>query len=746
MHPIPTPITNVSLLPTIMDTYVDDRTRAGGFPAVQLPTDVIPELVTNGSLPTTTTGWSLCGSPTSHLLSVVGGGGFSISNRTATTQGIQTTICPVNGVMYTFRVRAKTSSSTPVNVGIGVKIVGPTGTTTYPPGASKTESIAGDWRWITFTWKATVGCGSGTIYMYLNGSPVGVTIYSDRLSVEGPVASYVPTPIPHFVKRVGNRKEIGTSGKVFTDVGENLNVFFDSDMTDPNLVYNLKYWDWRDVFGHLRALGFNSVRLCLWYRLFESDAAPGVWDETGFAWLNTIIVRARNHGIAVLLDMHGPQAGYQSADYSGDFWGTDPIYRNRLKALWVEIANRYKDEPFVIGYDLINEPCCSTTAQLAAYLLEVRAAVKAVDPNHLFHFETNFGDDGDYVVPVGASDIVADSHSYPGVTYSESLIVEKTNTFTGLKYPETVKKVPLWPSSMNAGVSKVGQTTAVAEGSSGWYWVSYTMPAPGVNAACFCPAVLTKNSTGGIFVERFKVYEDAQQLDHYMIEKTPSNTWDYQMWENPAVYGFSAAALDPNVNFYASAAWPKLGTCTVSTVTTPIENGKTSLKIVSGLSGTYRGVYSSKRQYSVDSSKTYRVDALVYLGTSTVLADVQVGGVWFDAKYPEESVVFDSANLIPILDCTMEASSPDFPSYLTKYDVLGCMGEYGVSAKMYQGWGAEVLLTDVINWCLDNNVAIYLFEYRGTYGLYYGSTRGYPSDGLCLANTAMLNAVEAVLA
>ncbi len=742
MHTLPTPITNINAIATAMDTYIDSR-KGGGYPSVILPTDIIPELVTNGDAPTTTTGWGLFGVPATHAISVLPGGGLQITNRTASAQGIQTVICPVNGVTYTFRMRVKTSSATPVNVTIGVKIIN--GATSYiPDGALKAETVGSDWRYVSFTWKATAGCGSGTFYFFVNGAPSAINMYVEKASVEGPLTSYVPTPIPHFVKRVGDHKEIGTTGKPFLEMGMNLNAYYEG-MSDPTQVYNLRLWDWDVVFAHLRGLGFNSVRLMLWYRLFENDATPGVWDETGFAWLNTVIARARSYGMCVLLDMHAPQAGYQSYGYSGPFWGTDPVYRNRLKALWVEIATRYKDEPYVIGYDLINEPCCANTSQLVAYLMEVRAAIRAVDPNHFIHFESNFGDDTAYDIPANSDDIIADSHSYPYL-YAESLITEKTNDFTGLHYPETVKKVPLYPSSMTTGVNRVGQTSSVAEGSGGWYWVSFTLPAMGPNTVAFCPAILTRNASGGVYVERVKVFEDSQQLDHFMIEKTPANTWDHLMWENSTTYGFNAGALDPNPNFYSSGSWPKIGTCTVTTGTTNVESGKTSLRIVSGSAGVFRGVYSSRRRYMVDPAKTYRVDALVYLGSGTVLADVQVGGVVYDAKYPDDTVVFNKDGLTSIIDNGMESASDGLLGYLTTRNVLGCIGEFGISTKMYQGWGAQELLTDIIDWCATNNIALYLFEYRGTYGLYYGSTRGYPSDGLCLANTPMLNTLEAVLA
>ncbi len=117
-------------------------------------------------------------------------------------------------------------------------------------------------------------------------------------------------------------------------------------------------------FAQIEALGFNCVRIPFWYRNFMT--ADGKWlhkdlnQIEGFRRLDWAIEQANKHGIYVILDMHGCPGG-QSMNHSTGIIGKNELYDNEknlkaMEALWSAIAARYKDEPCIAAYDIMNEP------------------------------------------------------------------------------------------------------------------------------------------------------------------------------------------------------------------------------------------------------------------------------------------------------------------------------------------------------------------------------------------------------
>lgn len=137
----------------------------------------------------------------------------------------------------------------------------------------------------------------------------------------------------------------------------------------------------------IREIGVNSVRFYLNYRWFEDDRTPYVYDERGFAWLAQNVAWARAHGILLLLNMHTPQGGFQSNGGGREVWN-DPENQRRFVALWREIARRFKDEPAVLGYDLLNEPVVAESiSQWEELARAAVAAIRQEDPRHLVVIE-----------------------------------------------------------------------------------------------------------------------------------------------------------------------------------------------------------------------------------------------------------------------------------------------------------------------------------------------------------------------
>lgn len=163
----------------------------------------------------------------------------------------------------------------------------------------------------------------------------------------------------------------------------------------------------------LAEMGFNSIRLPLHYNLFtlpfEKEPVKGeqTWLESGFKLVDDVLAWCNEFKIYLILDMHGAPGGqgYDSAISDYDFrkpslWESEEN-KTKLVALWTKLAERYANERYIGGYDLLNEPNwafdganqngCDENSNSAIWNLYKRiiTAIRAVDPNHMLILEGN---------------------------------------------------------------------------------------------------------------------------------------------------------------------------------------------------------------------------------------------------------------------------------------------------------------------------------------------------------------------
>lgn len=151
----------------------------------------------------------------------------------------------------------------------------------------------------------------------------------------------------------------------------------------------------RDDIRFLAATGSNTIRLPFHYKLFTDEDYMGlVADQDGFARIDKLIGWCREAGLYIILDMHDAPGG-QTGDNIDDSYGYPWLFESEKSQaqfceIWERIAARYKNEPVVLGYDLLNEPIApyfKNMAELNDKLEPVyRKAVEAirkVDKNHI---------------------------------------------------------------------------------------------------------------------------------------------------------------------------------------------------------------------------------------------------------------------------------------------------------------------------------------------------------------------------
>jgi aryl-phospho-beta-D-glucosidase BglC (GH1 family) len=78
------------------------------------------------------------------------------------------------------------------------------------------------------------------------------------------------------------------------------------------------------------------------------------WLETILDHLDSLIPVFRQVGIKILLDLHTPPGGRDQNDKWPLFY--NQTFQDAFLTVWEKMANRYKNETQIMGYDLVNEP------------------------------------------------------------------------------------------------------------------------------------------------------------------------------------------------------------------------------------------------------------------------------------------------------------------------------------------------------------------------------------------------------
>ena len=149
----------------------------------------------------------------------------------------------------------------------------------------------------------------------------------------------------------------------------------------------------RDV-DFLAGLGVNCVRLPVNYRHFEDDDQPMRVREEGFRHLDRAVRLCASRGIYTVIDLHALPGGHNQHWHSDNpthvaaFW-QHRHFQDRVVHLWQALADRYRDEPYVAGYNLVNEPGEPTGRVIGAFYDRLVGAVRAVDARHTLFLDGN---------------------------------------------------------------------------------------------------------------------------------------------------------------------------------------------------------------------------------------------------------------------------------------------------------------------------------------------------------------------
>lgn len=196
--------------------------------------------------------------------------------------------------------------------------------------------------------------------------------------------------------------------EAFTRVygAQNAAAFFDSLMNEMVAEADIAF---------LKSMGTNALRIPFGYHYFIDDLNPSQCLADGFVQLDRVIRLCEKYEIYAILDLHSTPGG-QNNDWHSDnatgqslFWKYK-CFQIQICDLWGKIAKRYANQPWVAGYDLLNEPGYGLTREaFNGFYNDALCAIRKSDPNHVVFLE---GDD------FGRSFELFDEPQDPQVTYA----------------------------------------------------------------------------------------------------------------------------------------------------------------------------------------------------------------------------------------------------------------------------------------------------------------------------------------
>jgi hypothetical protein len=151
----------------------------------------------------------------------------------------------------------------------------------------------------------------------------------------------------------------------------------------------------REDIEFIASTGANTIRLPFHYKLFTDEDYMGLTTaQDGFARIDSVVGWCRDNHLYLILDMHdapGGQTGDNIDDSYGYPWLFDSEPSQQLFCdIWRKIADYYKNEPVILGYELINEPIApyfenmeELNAKLEPLHKRAVAAIREVDRNHI---------------------------------------------------------------------------------------------------------------------------------------------------------------------------------------------------------------------------------------------------------------------------------------------------------------------------------------------------------------------------
>src|SRR3954467_9940709 len=147
-----------------------------------------------------------------------------------------------------------------------------------------------------------------------------------------------------------------------------------------------------DDAAFLASLGVNCVRLPVNQAHFEG--APFEWLSAGFERLSEAVDQLGAVGIYSVIDLHAVP-GCQNQHWHSDnpthvaaFWDHEH-FQDLVVELWQGLAGGPRDNPWVAGYNLLNEPADASGEVVGPFYDRLVGAIREIDPDHTLSTDGN---------------------------------------------------------------------------------------------------------------------------------------------------------------------------------------------------------------------------------------------------------------------------------------------------------------------------------------------------------------------
>lgn len=185
----------------------------------------------------------------------------------------------------------------------------------------------------------------------------------------------------------------------------------------------LDNWITTDDLDAIAALGMNVVRVPFSYKTFFEIGATGTQpdgdgytytveksDAEAFRKLDWIVNEAAARGIYCMLDFHNFQGGAGDPANPLSMLANATSQANARRILQ-RVATRYLGNPWVAGYDLVNEPYGIP----ASIYRDFHDTIRAIDPDHIIFLQSWSWDRFPNVGSYGLSGVSCSLHFYPNL-------------------------------------------------------------------------------------------------------------------------------------------------------------------------------------------------------------------------------------------------------------------------------------------------------------------------------------------
>ncbi|PLB51505.1 glycoside hydrolase family 5 protein [Aspergillus steynii IBT 23096] len=161
------------------------------------------------------------------------------------------------------------------------------------------------------------------------------------------------------------------------------------------------FWDrfydyfWTDKDSEFyAACNLNCLRIPFNHRHFLDDNDLTKVNPNGFKLLDRVVDSCARFGIYTVLDLHTAPCGQNqdwhsdNATHAAQFWDYGHL-QDTIINLWKHIAAHYKENPWVAGYNPLNEPADPKHTRLIDFYTRIEKEIRSVDDKHILFLDGN---------------------------------------------------------------------------------------------------------------------------------------------------------------------------------------------------------------------------------------------------------------------------------------------------------------------------------------------------------------------